>query len=237
MTVSGGLFLKLPFAQNRTPQQGGGTSESVRRGPEGMELSLPMVLKRRTLWILFLGYFSVTLCTAMIATHIVIHAMDLRISAGAAATLLTVMGASSILGKVAIGAISDRIGRVICLMGTLALLGLSLACLPMIKDLPKLYVFAAVFGTAYGGYVPVIPAIIGEIFGIRNVGTVLGLVIVGASLGSSIGPVLGGYIFDMLGSYRLAFWLGAIFAISTAFASQRLRRPSTTVQTSNVPSP
>ena len=70
---------------------------------------------------------------------------------------------------------------------------------------------------------PLIPAAIGEIFGQKNVGSVLGICVLGASVGAAIGPVLGGYVFDVSGSYRVAFWLGAALAWTAAGASWRLR--------------
>jgi len=220
-------LLKLPPNHKTLPYNG--ESDTIRTIPAGEshkpDLSFGVLLRTKALWILFFTYVALTLSLEMISAHIVAYATDLNIVATIAATLLTVIGAASILGKVVCGTLSDRVGRKVTLVGAMVLLGISAACLPFAHTMPALFAAAAVFGLAYGGYAPLIPAIIGDIFGVSSMGTILGLLTLGAGTGAAVGPVLAGYIFDIQGSYSLAFWLAAALSVSAAFAASLLKPP------------
>ena len=76
-----------------------------------------------------------------------------------------------------------------------------------------LYLFAAVFGFAYGGCVPQLPLIVGEIFELKSIGAIVGVQMFGVAIGGAIGPLLGGYVFDVTGTYNLAFLISGICII------------------------
>ena len=73
-----------------------------------------------------------------------------------------------------------------------------------------LYLFALVYGFAYGGISPVITALIGDTLGVRNIGVILGMLEIGWGIGAAIGPAMGGLIFDISNSYSVAFFIGAV---------------------------
>ena len=79
-----------------------------------------------------------------------------------------------------------------------------------VGDLWMFYLFALVFGFAYGGMGPVMAALVGETFGLGRMGATLGMVDIGFSAGAAIGPAIGGLIFDVRNSYSLAFLIGAL---------------------------
>jgi MFS family permease len=223
--IAAGRLLKLP-PDHKAPQDNikqTNIPSFIFQKPEKFELRLKTVLKTRALWILFFTHLALSAGIEMTTVHIVAYATDLNIMAVIGATLVTAIGAASTLGKLTIGALSDKIGRKVTMAGTLALLGLSLACLPLARDIPSLFIFAVIFGIAYGGYGPVLPAIIGDIYGVRNMGMLMGFVSVGAGTGAAIGPVLAGYIFDVQKSYSLAFWLAAALVLLAALAASRLK--------------
>lgn len=66
-------------------------------------------------------------------------------------------------------------------------------------------VFAVIFGTGYGGLGPPTTSLVGDAFGVRHIGTILGLLEIGWVCGAAVGPALAGYIFDNTGRYYLAF--------------------------------
>ena len=76
--------------------------------------------------------------------------------------------------------------------------------------------FAAAMGLLWLGTVPLTSALIAEIFGARYIGTLFGIVFFSHQLGSFIGAWLGGYVFDVTGSYtpiwQIAILLGVISA-------------------------
>lgn len=78
-----------------------------------------------------------------------------------------------------------------------------------------LYMFAIVFGLAWGGMGPTMAALIGDTFGLGKIGAILGVLDAGFNVGAAIGPVMGGLIFDVSHSYFLAFLLGAVVMLMT----------------------
>ena len=82
-----------------------------------------------------------------------------------------------------------------------------MAWLQVANELWMLYLFAAVYGFSHGGFFTLISPLIAGLFGTRSQGSILGIVIFSGTVGGSIGMTLSGYIFDVTGSYTIAFIL------------------------------
>jgi MFS family permease len=93
------------------------------------------------------------------------------------------------------------------------------------KNVWMLYVFASLFGFSYGGTVPLTPIIDAEFFGTRNLGAIMGLAGLGSTICGALGPFLGAYIFDLTGSYYLAFLLGAVAAAVATILAIPAKKP------------
>ena len=81
-----------------------------------------------------------------------------------------------------------------------------------------------IFGFAYGGEVPQMPALVGHFFGLRAVGALVGIVVFGATTGGAIGAWVGGRIFDVTQSYQLAFTIAAIASLSAVIIMLMLKK-------------
>jgi MFS family permease len=91
-------------------------------------------------------------------------------------------------------------------------------------SLSMLWVSAVLFGFAFGGAIPLVPGILGARFGTERLATTTGIVISFMTLGAALGTYLGGFMFDLFGSYSWALALSAALAgISLVLA---LRLPS-----------
>jgi len=116
--------------------------------------------------------------------------------------------------------VSDRIGRESTMtIGTI--IGISgIVALMLIKDTSHpwmLYYYAAAFGFSIGMVSPTIAAAATDIFQGQKVGTIIGFIWFGFSVGGTIGPWLGGWIFETTGSYLIAFLVAIVlFAVSCA---------------------
>jgi MFS family permease len=80
-------------------------------------------------------------------------------------------------------------------------------------DMWMLYLLAAVFGFAYVGCVSLLPVIAGEIFELKSIDAIVGVQMLRVAIGGAIGPVLGGYVFNVTRSYYFAFMLSNICTI------------------------
>lgn len=137
--------------------------------------------------------------------HIVPHGTDLGMGAPVAATLITSMGAASIVGRLAIGAFTDRIGGrnayILCLTPVIA----ALCLLIIVREHWMILVVMAIYGFGHGGLFTVVSPTVAEMFGMRAHGAIFGVVLFCGTIGGAIGPVVAGRVFDVTGGYDLAF--------------------------------
>ena len=140
-----------------------------------------------------------------ILVHIVIYATGLWITLADAATILVVMGGLNIVGRMVIGIGSDRVGSKQGLILVFATLVAAMLWLQFARELWALNLFAVVFGFANGGVIVLMSSVGAELFGLRAHGAILGIYTFLFSVGGAIGSVLAGRIFDITGSYQLAF--------------------------------
>jgi len=175
-------------------------------------LSFKQVIKTGHFWVLAAILFCFFFAIQVITVHIVPHAVDTGISAMVAATIISIIGAASIIGRLSAGFISDKVGARPVLAVCLVLLTLALIWLLIVREIWALYVFALVFGFAFGGVVPLETLIPPELFGLKFLGVIFGGLMVFTTIGVALGGPLGGYIFDVTGSYSLAFLICVIIS-------------------------
>jgi MFS family permease len=153
---------------------------------------------------------GVACCVAMSMpqVHIVAYCGDLGYGVARGADMLSLMLGFGIISRVASGFVADRIGGVgTLLIGSVAQ-GVALLLYLMFDGLMSLYIISAMFGLFQGGIVPSYAIIVREYFPPHQASTRVGLVIMMTILGMALGGWLSGAIFDLTGSYQLAFLNG-----------------------------
>ena len=147
-----------------------------------------------------------------VPTHLAVHGIDLGMTTAKAATLLSVLGAASIAGRLTVGTLSDRIGgKRAFLMCFTILLG-SLAAFIGVSSHGLLFIVVAFYGFSHGGLFTVVSPIVAEYYGMRSHGTIFGTILFFGTIGAAIGPIMAGWIFDVTGSYQYAFMVLALLA-------------------------
>ena len=186
--------------------------------------SLLQVFRTRTFWLFLYTWVMFAAAIFMVYTHLVPHITDLGFSAAEAAAVFSLMGVASIAGRAPVGVASDRIGRkltaIICILLEVG----SLFWLVWAHDLWALYLFVLVFGFASTGFSTSIGALVGDVFGVGKIGAIFGILELGFGIGAAIGPVLTGFIFDVTGSYYMAFQAGALAVLTTVLPIALARR-------------
>lgn len=170
-------------------------------------LSLQEAVRTAQLWILFVIYVFAGFFVQVIIVHIVIHATGLGISPVSAASILSVVGVGSLVGRIMGGGVSDRFGNKPAIIAALILAGAGFILLLVARELWMLYIFAIIFGLAYGEILCMMSLLPAELFGLRSQGVILGIIIFASTIGGSIGPVVAGKIFDITGSYQIALMI------------------------------
>ncbi len=173
-------------------------------------LSFTQATKTGKFWLFGLMQYSFSFYFRAITVHITPHAIDIGIPALVAASMLSIIGGVGIVGRLSMGFISEKVrarpAQTVCLV----LLTLALVWLLFVKETWMLYIFASVFGLAYGGLAPLQTLIIAELFGTESLGIIHGSLMLFTLTGSASGAPLAGYIFDVMGSYNLAFLISVI---------------------------
>lgn len=154
--------------------------------------------------------------------HMVSYAMLCGMSTLAAVSIYSVEGLAGLGGRLLLGVLADRYGVKLILVLGLFVQSLAIAAYLVVSQLGEFYLLAIVFGTAYGGVMPLYAVLAREYFGQQIMGSVFGAATMMSSLGMALGPLGGGWIFDTFGDYRwlyigsAALALGAV-AIALAF--------------------
>lgn len=201
----------------RDPTQVGqvpyGENEEQRFKLETEAFSLKEAVCTKQFWLVSAMFFCLGFCGFAIMVHIVPHATDLGISAASAANILATIGGMSIVGRVVLGTAADRIGNRQAFIIGFILMSAALFWLAPATEAWKLYLFAAVFGFAYGGCAASESPLVAALFGLSSHGLIMGGVGLGFTSGAAIGSFLAGYIFDFAANYQVAFLVCAVTGV------------------------
>jgi MFS family permease len=163
----------------------------------------------RTLQIM-LGVAGIGCCVAMSMpqVHIVSYCVDLGYGPAVGAEMLSLMLMGGVVSRLLSGFLADRLGGVVTL-----LIGSMLQCTALFLYLPfdgmaPLYIVSLIFGLSQGGIVPSYAVIVREYLPPKEAGARVGLVIMATIIGMALGGWMSGWIYDLTGSYRMAFLNG-----------------------------
>jgi MFS family permease len=158
--------------------------------------------------------------------HMVSYAIGCGIAPLAAVSIYSVEGLSGLGGRLLLGLLADRYGPKPVLIAGLLVQAFCIASYLAVSRLEEFYLLSVVFGTAYGGVMPLYAVLARESFGQRVMGTVFGAMTMVSALGMAFGPWAGGTIFDAFNSYAwLYIGCAAIALAAVAVASVFSRRP------------
>ena len=186
---------------------------------------------------LILGVAGIACCVAMSMpqVHIVALCVDLGFGPAVGAEMLSLMLLGGVASRLISGLLADQLGGIPTLLIGSALQMLALFLYLPFDGLVSLYVVSTIFGLAQGGIVPSYAVIVRELMPAKEAGRWVGFVMMSTIVGMAFGGWLSGVIYDISGSYQLAFWngivwnLGNIFIITYIFLSARRERQTVQV--------
>ncbi|MEO9221090.1 MAG: MFS transporter [Mycobacteriaceae bacterium] len=188
---------------------------------------LPRLRSARYAW-LYLGQLLLSVMLFVPFVHLPAYASSHGSGAVAAAALVGLIGAASVVGRLALGTVADRVGVLRTYQGCFVLMAVSFALWLGSPSYARLAVFAVLLGIGYGGFVALGPPLVAELFGVRGLGGLLGVLYTSAALGSAFGPPLAGAVIESTGGY-LAVILGSLaVGALAAGAVLAVRRPGLT---------
>ena len=170
---------------------------------------LRRAIRTAPFWMLAATFTATWIPVFIPLVHVVPLSRDLGYPPLVAASVVSVLGVGAVLGRLVLGAVSDRIGRKGAIAIGIGLQALAFLAFIVVRDLVPLYATAFAFGASYGAISTLFPAIVGDFFGRREAGTLVGFLFALAGSMAAVGPVAAGAIYDARGRYGLAFALAA----------------------------
>jgi len=175
--------------------------------------------------LLMIAGFACCVAMSMPQVHIVAYCSDLGYGPARGAQMLSVMLACGIVSRLTFGWISDRVGGLRTLILGSALQGLALLLFIPFNGIVSLYLISAMFGLFQGGIVPSYAIIIREYFSPKEAGARVGATITATIFGMAFGGWMSGVMFDVSGSYKVAFVHGVLWnVLNLAIATFLLMR-------------
>lgn len=211
------LIIPLAAAVTGTSERGGGVEQSLRQ-------ALGEAMRTPSFHYLFWSFFVCGFQTAFIMLHLPAFVVDSGMSANIGMTAVALIGLFNIFGSFLSGWLGGCYSKKGLLAGIYALRIVAILALLLFPlSQLTLYLFAAVMGLLWLGTVPLTSGLVGHIFGLRYMGMLYGIVFLGHQIGGFLGAWLGGRIFDLSGSYLMAWWLSIALSVMAAALSLPVR--------------
>jgi MFS family permease len=177
---------------------------------QSMAAALREAFAHRGFWLLNLGFSACGFQLAFIGTHLPAYLMDKGLQPANAVAALALIALANTAGTYCFGLLGARWRRKHLLAGIYLVRTAAMALFVLLPLTPaSLYVFALVMGFIWLGSLPLTNGIVGQVFGVRYIGTLFGFVFFGHQFGAFLGVWLGGVVFVHTHSYDLV-WLIAM---------------------------
>ena len=174
-------------------------------------------------WQIAGGYFVCGVTTAMISTHFVPYAVEEGFTAKQGAFAFSLLSGLNVVGVMGAGLLGDRLGRKNVLCAVYLTRAAAFAILLAAPGLWGLFGFAVVSGFSWFGTVPLTTSLTAEVYGLRHIGALSGLVYLAHAIGGALAVQLAGTLKDVQGDYTLPLAAGGLLLLAAAAASFAIR--------------
>jgi len=172
-------------------------------------------IKTKTFWLLSLVFLFQHIGMSAVMVHIVPYLESVNVPTTIAAMAVTGMTLFSLIGRLGFGFLGDFTNKryLIAISLVLQTIGIFLFSLVDMNRVWLVFIFLLTYGPGYGGPIPLRGAVQADYFGTRNFGTILGLMALISIPGGLLSPIIAGWIFDVTGSYHLAWQIFALITL------------------------
>ncbi|MFC1934078.1 MFS transporter [Chloroflexota bacterium] len=183
-------------------------------GSSAPDFTVKEALRTRAFWLLSLVYFFEHIGTSAIMVHIVPYLESVYVPTAIAATAVTGLTLCSLIGRLGFGFLGDLTSKryLMAVAYTLQAIGIFVFAFADFNRAWLIVLFLLAYAPGYGAPKPLRAALQADYFGTRSFGTIMGLMASMSMIAALVSPVVAGWIFDVTGSYRLAWQL---FALAT----------------------
>jgi MFS family permease len=202
--VAWALLIPAALVVRRAPSLAAGAAAGPAAATGGVVMSAGEAFRSPQFIVLASAFFLCCAAHSGPIFHMVSYAIGCGIAPLAAVSIYSVEGLSGLGGRLLLGLLADRFGAKRVLVAGLLVQSFAIASYLMVSQLGEFYALSVIFGTAYGGVMPLYAVLARESFGQQVMGTVFGAMTMASSIGMAFGPWAGGRIFDAFNSYA---WL------------------------------
>lgn len=217
MLLAGGALLMAlmagVFKENTDPEQ---MSQPI-TAKQTVKEALNEALSYPHYWLIVIGFFVCGFQLAFITVHMPAFLSDRGFTANVAVASLALIGLFNIFGCLVSGAWSGKYSKKNLLTLIYALRAIAIALymlLPMTET--SVILFSILTGFLWLATVPPTSGLVAQLFGLPHMGLLYGIVFLSHQLGSFSGVWLGGYLYDLTGSYDVVWWSACVIALVTA---------------------
>jgi OFA family oxalate/formate antiporter-like MFS transporter len=190
----------------------------------GHDYSWNEILGKRSFYLLWLTYLMSATAGLMLIGHIASIAF-VQANWKAGFVLVVVLAVFNATGRVSGGFLSDKLGRTNAMLIVFLLQAANMFLFSFFNSIPLLIVGTAIAGLAYGSIFSLFPATTADFFGIKNLGVNYGMVFTGWGIAGVVGPILGGRVVDLTGSYNTSYIIAGIMLLIGAFLVRFIKAP------------
>jgi OFA family oxalate/formate antiporter-like MFS transporter len=219
VTTACAQFMVLP-EESETAEAG--EKESA---DSAMELSPLEMLKTPAFWLAWFAWFFALTVGLGTMGHIVKYATKTGIATLSAAFILSVVAVFNGLGRILMGAISDKLGQL--LMFAFSCFAMAVVAVLFNLSAGMLWMFyltGALFGLSFGALLILYPVITAELFGVEHLGANYGILFSSYGVGGFVGPLVFGQLYDATASYNLIFLYSALTCVIATTLVMLLRK-------------
>src|SRR3954471_13081405 len=233
------VVIALPLAYF-VQDEPGGTVASRNAGPErsGLQAGVaPMgsLFRDSAFYLLAIGSMCSIAAVGGANQHLKLYlSLDLKYSQDVAATITSTVLFCSIFGRLLMGWLADRIPKKMVMILIYVLVASSIPLLLAGGSMPALYAFSVVFGLGLGGEYMIIPLMAAELFGVRVLGRLLGVILTADGVAEATAPMLVGSLRDTTGTYHTGFVVLIAIALAGTIAIAMLPGRSPQLEASHV---
>ena len=224
------MMRNLPEDMGLRPD--GAASPAAASGPseiqadEVVEMTPKQALRTVAFWVIAVARLTSVVSIITLSVHLVPKLTDSGISLITANFVVTLYTFVAFLSGFVAGYLADRTSKVLVLFVCMFMQAAAMTILALTDSLPMAVVFAVLWGAGFGGRVPLLTAIIGDFFGRKNFGSILGINMVPSNIAMIFAPLFAGFMFDLRQSYFIPFITFAIMGFIGAFVILLARQPS-----------
>ena len=211
--LSGCIALVIPLSAALTGKSG----EAELGKEQTMGEALREASGHAGYWYLTAGFFVCGFHVAFIQTHLPAYLSDAGIAAGVGAWALSMVGLFNVIGSYTSGVMGGRYSKkyLLSLLYLARAIAIALFILAPLSTASVL-VFSAVIGLLWLSTVPLTSGLVAQLFGTRYMATLFGIVFFSHQVGAFLGVWLGGYFYDVTGSYAIVWWFGVALGVMAA---------------------